>query len=102
MQPQGGPLTALTLLLALAGYLPGAEASYPSQPACRSVIPMLALDTRLLAGQFRSTDGTCIVWLSLSQKWWPSRVCNSVSHEARHLAGWRHPIPRERSCRKGR
>lgn len=95
-------MRAIALLVALAAYLRGAEATYPPEPPCRSVIPMLALDRRLLAGQFRTTDGDCVVWLSLSQRWWPSRVCNSADHEARHLHGDRHPIPRERSCRKGR
>jgi hypothetical protein len=93
------PVNALALLLTLASYLPGAEAKYP-QPSCQRVEVMLALDRpQILAGQFRTTEGVCIVWLNIAQHWWPSRVCNSTYHEARHLHGDRHPIPREKSCR---
>lgn len=83
----------------MAALIPGAQARYPSQ-GCSRIIPMLGLDDRLLAGEIRTTDGDCIVWVSLSARWWPSRLCNTVTHEVRHLHGDQHPIPRDRSCRR--
>lgn len=90
-------MTAVAVLLAMAAMLPGTQARYPSQN-CNRVIPMLALDDRLLGGMMRTTDGDCIVWASLSYHWWPSRLCNTVTHEVRHLYGDQHPIPRDRTC----
>lgn len=93
-------MTALALLLTLAAYLPGAEARYPPQ-GCARVTPVLALDRQqVLAGQFRDTEGNCYLWLNVGFRWWRSRVCSSTFHEIRHLHGDRHPIPRERSCRR--
>ena len=91
-------MNALALLVVLAAALPHAEAVY-TPVGCNRVIPMLALDrSEVLAGQMRTTDGDCIVWLNLRVHWWPSRVCNTASHESAHLAGRQHPIPRDKSC----
>lgn len=92
-------MSAVALLVALATALTPATAKYPPDPPCRHVIPMLGYDTRLVGGEFRTVDGDCIVWASLAQQFWKSRVCALANHEARHLHGDRHPIPRERSCR---
>ena len=71
-------------------------------PSCERIVPMLALDKGpIMAGQFRvhGDPGTCVVWLDVATKWWPSRLCNSVRHETAHLNGQKHPIPRDKSCR---